>query len=210
MTKPERMQQQKRKLRNYLLDVGLQLRFTVFIIAIAVFLTAFLGYRIYVATQETTRIVTMTAAVDPASEHELLAQFQANDRVVLWGIVGFGVLLVVTVSVAGIWMTHKIAGPLHNIGSAFSRVRDNRLPAEMGNLRKGDELQAFHAGFREMYDAIRARVGRDAEVLEKAIAAIERQAERPSSVDKSSVDKTLEELRALHAEKTESLNAQGR
>ena len=203
--KSERTTQHKRKLRNYLLDVGLQLRYTVFIIAVAVFLTAFLGHRIYVATQETTRIVTMTAAADPSIERELRTQFEANDRVVLWGIVGFGVLLLVTVTGAGIWMTHKIAGPLHNIGSAFSRVRDNKLPADMGNLRKGDELQAFHAGFREMYDAIRARVGRDTKVLSKAIAALERQTERTTDVDK-----TLEELRALHAEKTESLNAQGR
>jgi hypothetical protein len=205
MTKSERISHQKRKLRNYLLDVGLQLRYTVFIIAVAVFLTAFLGHRIYVATQETTRIVTMTAAVDPGVEKELRAQFEANDRVVLWGIVGFGVLLVVTVSVAGIWMTHKIAGPLHNIGSAFARVRDNKLPADMGNLRKGDELQAFHAGFREMYDAIRARVVKDTEVLDKAIAVIERQPERPNESEKA-----LEELQALRAEKLESLNTQGR
>lgn len=205
MTKSERVPQHKRKLRNYLLDVGLQLRYTVFIIAVAVFLTAFLGYRIYVATQETTRIVTMTAAVDPSVERELRAQFEANDRVVVWGIVGFGVLLVVTVTAAGIWMTHKIAGPLHNIGSAFGRVRDNKLPSDMGNLRKGDELQAFHAGFREMYDAIRGRVVKDADTLEKAIAAIESQNGRSSDMDSA-----LEDLKSLLAEKSESLKAQAR
>jgi hypothetical protein len=37
MTKSERIPQHKRKLRNYLLDIGLQLRYTVFIIAVAVF-----------------------------------------------------------------------------------------------------------------------------------------------------------------------------
>ncbi len=203
MTKPERVQQQKRKLRNYLLDVGLQLRFTVFIIAIAVFLTAFLGYRIYVATQETTRIVTMTAAVDPASEQELRAQFQANDRVVLWAIVGFGAILLVTVTAAGIWMTHKIAGPLHNIGLAFGRVRDNRLPPDLGTLRKGDELHAFHASFREMYEAIRARVLSDRDALEKAIAAIE---EQPSRTD--ALESVLVELRTLRRDKVESLGPQ--
>jgi nitrogen fixation/metabolism regulation signal transduction histidine kinase len=203
MTKPERAQQQKRKLRNYLLDVGLQLRFTVFILAIAVFLTAFLGYRIYVATQETTRIVTMTAAVDPATEQELRAQFQANDRVVLWGIVGFGVLLLVTVTAAGIWMTHKIAGPLHNIGLAFGRVRDNRLPPDPGTLRKGDELHAFHASFREMYEAIRARAVSDRDSLEKAIAAIEAQPSRNAALES-----VLTELRALQRDKVESLSPQ--
>lgn len=205
MTKSEREPQHKRKLRNYLLDIGLQLRYTVFIIAVAVFLTAFLGYRIYAATQETTRIVTMTASVDPSMERELRTQFEANDRVVLWGIIGFGVLLVVTVSAAGIWMTHKIAGPLHNIGSAFARVRDNKFPADLGNLRKGDELQEFHASFREMYEAIRTRVVKDTESLDKAIAAIE-------AVENQSpaLAQALADLRALRSEKGESLNAPGR
>ena len=205
MTKSERVPQHKRKLRNYLLDVGLQLRYTVFITGVALFLTAFLGYRIYVATQETTRIVTMTAAVDPSVERELRSQFQANDRTVLWGIVGFGVLLVVTVTGAGIWMTHKIAGPLHNIGLVLGRVRDNKLPEDLGNLRKGDELQAFHAGFREMYEAIRARVLKDSAVLDKTIAAIEGQASRSQALDS-----VLAELRTLQAEKSQSLSVSNR
>ena len=202
MTKSERVPHHKRKLRNFLLDIGLQLRYTAFIIGVAVFLTAFLGHRIYVATQETTRIVTMTAAVDPSVERELRSQFQANDRVVLWGIVGFGVLLVFTVTAAGIWMTHKIAGPLFNISSAFGRVRDNKLPEDLGNLRKGDELHAFHAGFREMYEAIRARAMKDRAVLDRTIAAMEGQPSRTPDLERS-----LEELRALDAEKTQSLAA---
>jgi hypothetical protein len=201
MTKPERGPQ-KRKLRNYLIDVGLQLRYTVFILLVAFFLTAFLGYRIYVATQETTRIVTMTAAVDPSTEQELLSQFRANDRVVLWGIVGFGVVLLVTVTGAGIWMTHKIAGPLHNIGSTFGRIRDNRLPAGLGQLRKGDELHAFHAGFREMYEAIRGRVGKDVEVLAQAIATLETQPTRSPDLDEM-----LKMLRSLRDEKLQSLES---
>jgi methyl-accepting chemotaxis protein len=200
MTKSERGQQQKRRLRNYLLDVGLQLRYTVFIIGVAVFLMAVLGSRIYVATQETTRIVTLTASVDPATEREILQQFEAKDRVVLWGIAGFGLVLVLTVTAVGIWMTHKIAGPLHNIGSVFARIRDNKLPEDVRNLRKGDELQAFHAGFREMYDAIRARVLRDNDVIAKAIAAIEAQAERPAELEQA-----LEDLRRLSQEKAQSL-----
>jgi hypothetical protein len=201
MTKSERVPPHKRKLRNFLIDIGLQLRYTAVIIGVAVFLTAFLGHRIYVATQETTRIVTMTAAADPSVERELRSQFQANDRVVLWGIVSFGVLLVFTVTGAGIWMTHKIAGPLHNIGSAFGRVRDNKLPEDLGNLRKGDELQAFHAEFREMYEALRARVLKDKAVLDRAIAAIEGQASRTPELERS-----REELRALQTEKAQSLS----
>jgi branched-subunit amino acid transport protein AzlD len=200
MKKRDRETQQKRKMRNYLLDVGLQLRYTVFIIAIAVFLTAFLGYLIYEATQESSRIVLMTASVDPGISQDLLAQFRSKDRVVLFSIFGFGVVLVLTVTGAGIWMTHKIAGPLHNIGMAFGRVRDNRLPPELGNLRKGDELQAFHASFREMYEAICARVGTDINVLAQTIAALEKLPGRTPEIETS-----LTALKSLYEDKTRSL-----
>jgi len=202
MSKSERETHYKRRLRNYLLDVGLQLRYTVVIIAVAVFLTAVLGSRIYVASQETTRIVTLTASVDPSTEQELRQQFQTNDRVVLWGIIGFGLVLVLTVAGVGIWMTHKIAGPLHNIGAVFGRIRDNRLPEDLRQLRKGDELQAFHAGLREMYEAIRARVLRDKDTLEKAIAVIEATPSLPADLEK-----TLEELRRLRDDKAHSLES---
>jgi hypothetical protein len=201
MTKPDHPPY-KRKLRNYLLDAGLQLRYTVFILAMAVFLTALLGYRIYVATQETTRIVTMTAEVDPAVAQAFQSQFRANDRVVLWSIVGFGVVLVLAVTAAGIWMTHKIAGPLHNIGCALARIRDNRLPAQLGHLRKGDQLQAFHATVREMHDALRARVVKDNEVIEKALAAIAAEPSRSPALEEAAA-----QLRELNQDKAQSLGS---
>ncbi len=200
MSKNERDPQHKRKLRNYLLDVGLQLRYTVFIIAVAVFLTGVLGWRIHVAMQETNRAVNLTTLVDPGTAGDLLHEFQAKDRIVLWAIVGFGVVLVLTVSALGIWMTHKIAGPLHNIASVFARIRDNRLPEDIRHLRKGDELQAFHASLREMYEAIRARVLKDKETLGKAIAALEAHPQRSTELEQA-----LEELRRLHDEKVQSL-----
>ncbi len=202
MTKTEQTPRHKRRLRNYLLDVGLQLRYTVFIIGVAVFLTAILGSRIYVANQETTRIVTMTASVDPATARELQQQFLANDRVVIAAIAGFGVVLVLAVFAVGIWMTHKIAGPLHNIGSVCARIRDNKIPEDLRNLRKGDELQEFHAGFREMYDALRARALRDRDALERAVAAIDAQPARSADLEK-----VLEDLRRLLADKKQSLEA---
>jgi nitrogen fixation/metabolism regulation signal transduction histidine kinase len=202
MSKTEPAPRHKRRLRNYLLDVGLQLRYTVFIIGVAVFLTAILGSRIYVANQETTRIVTMTASVDPATARELQQQFLANDRIVIGAIAGFGVVLVLAVFAVGIWMTHKIAGPLHNIAQVCARIRDNKLPEDLRHLRKGDELQEFHAGFREMYDALRARGVRDKAALERTIAAIEGQTGRSAELEA-----VLGELRQLLADKVQSLEA---
>lgn len=195
----------KRKLRNYLLDVGLQLRYTAFIIVVAVFLTSILGYKVYQATQESSRIVLMTVQADPVTGAELLSQFQANDRIVLWGMAGFGLVLVLSIAAVGIWMTHKVAGPLHNIGMTCSNVRDNRMPPVLRQLRKGDELRAFHAQFGEMYAALRTRVIADIALLDSTIATLENQTSRSSESEQ-----LLADLRAHRQRKQDSIEPPAR
>ncbi len=189
----------KRKWRNYLIDVGLQIRYTAFIILVAIFLTGVLGYKIYEATQDTSKVIWMTGLVDPASAGELQDQFKSNDRIVLFGIVGFGVVLVLSIAGAGIWITHKVAGPLFNIAKVCARIRDDKLAHAMRQLRKGDELQEFYSSFREMYEAVRGRVGDDLRVLNGTIAALEAQDRSPP------VQQWLDELRELRKRKEQSL-----
>jgi hypothetical protein len=191
----------KRKLRNYLLDVGLQIRYTAFIIGVAIFLTAVLGYKIYEATRDTSKVIFMTGLVDPAITQELQAQFRNNDRIVLFGIVGFGALLVLSIFGAGIWITHKVAGPLFSISAICARVRDNKLSPALRQLRRGDELQEFYSNFREMYEALRARVSEDVQTMGKAIAVLE--AASPTSAQ---MQEALTELRELRRQKMHSLD----
>jgi hypothetical protein len=187
----------RRKLRNYLIDSGLQFKYTAFIILVAVLVTGFLGYKIYKVTQETSQVILMTGLVDPTTAGELQAQFRSNDRVVLVGIIGFAVLLVLAVSAVGIWITHKVAGPLFSIEGICARVRDNKLtPSLRQQLRKGDELKQFYSTFRDMYEALRIRAGRDVQVLNEAIARIE-QAGGPAE--------SIEQLKRLRQEKQASL-----
>ena len=148
----------KRKMRNYLLDVGLQLRYTATIVVVAIFLTAGLGFKMYQATREISRIILFTGLADPATAQELQGQFANSDRIVLWGIIGFGIVLVLSISAVGILITHKVVGPLYKISSLFGRVRDNRMNPAPSGLRKGDELQDFYTSFREMHEAVRERV----------------------------------------------------
>jgi hypothetical protein len=190
----------RRKLRNYLIDVGLQIRYTAFIIMIAVFLTAVLGYKIYDATQDSSKIILMTGLVDPATETELRAQFRSADRIVLFGVMGFGMVLVLSVAAAGIWITHKVAGPLFSIEGICARVRDNKLaPSLRQQLRRGDELQDFYSTFRDMYEALRTRADRDVQVLGEVIAHLEQAGGGGTMRD------TIEKLRELRRDKQSSL-----
>jgi hypothetical protein len=190
----------QRKLRNYLLDAGLQVRYTAFIIAVAIFLTGVLGYRIFEATRETSKLILMTGLVDPAMASDLETHFRANDRVVLFGIVGFGVLLVMSIFAAGIYITHKVAGPLYNMSRICGRVRDNQLAPSLRALRKGDELQEFYSSFRDMYEALRTRVASDVQTLGLAINALEN-----ASPKQPGMNEALAELRELRRQKEQSL-----
>ena len=191
----------KRKVRNYLLDVGLQLRYTATIVVVAIFLTAGLGYKMYQATRDISKVILWTGLVDPSSAQELQSQFANSDKVVLWGIIGFGVVLVLSISAVGILITHKVAGPLYKISSYFGRLRDNRLGPTPGNLRKGDELQEFYSSFREMYQAVRGRTEEEAQVLANAIAVLETSADARTP----NMQRALDELRQLRKRKQDSL-----
>jgi hypothetical protein len=191
----------KRKVRNYLLDAGLQLRYTATIVVVAIFLTAGLGFKMYQATRDVSKVILWTSLVDPSSADELQAQFANSDRVVLWGIVGFGVVLIFSISAVGILITHKVAGPLYKIATFFGRVRDNRLGPAPANLRKGDELQEFYLAFKEMHQALRGRIEDDVRLISSAVASLETAPDARAPA----IQKALEELRDLRKRKEESL-----
>jgi hypothetical protein len=142
-----------------------------------------------------------TSLVDPSSASELQSQFENSDKVVLWGIVGFGVVLVLSIGAVGILITHKVAGPLYKIASIFGRVRDNRLGPAPANLRKGDELQEFYGAFKEMHISLRARAEDDVRVLGNVVSALE----TASDARSPAIARALEDLRELRKRKEESL-----
>ena len=187
----------RRKMRNYLLDAGLQVRYTMTIVIVAVFLTAGLGYKMYQATRDISKVIELSGMADPTVASELRGQFAASDRWVLWGIVGFGIVLVISISAVGILITHKVAGPLFKIAGFFGRVKDNRLGAVPQTLRKGDELQEFYGAFRDMHQALREKVDDDVRVLGDAVTALESGG--------AAGQKAVEELRQLRRRKEESL-----
>jgi hypothetical protein len=161
----------QRHLRNYLLNRGLQLRFTIVIVAISATLTAGLGWVVMSKAREASRVVEVRA-MDPTDEmaQQLVAQFAHNDKVMLAVLIAFGLLLSLVLSAYGIVLTHKIAGPLYKVTLYLDKMRDGKL-GQVYNLRKGDELVEFFEHFKAAHDAIRARTQQDIGLLEKAISA---------------------------------------
>jgi nitrogen fixation/metabolism regulation signal transduction histidine kinase len=189
---PQGRPKHQRHLRNYLLNAGLQLRFTLIIVAISATLTGGLGYVVMSKAHEASRVV-QVRAMDPTDEmaQQLVAQFAHNDKVMLAVLIAFGVLLSVVLSAYGIVLTHKIAGPLYKVTLYLDKIRDGKL-GQVYNLRKGDELVEFFEHFKAAHDTLRKATEGDIALLDKAIAQV-------------GTGGLSDEMKALRDKKAESL-----
>jgi hypothetical protein len=182
----------QRKLRNYLLNLRYQLKYTLTIVGISLLLTGGLGYFVISQAREASRLVNVRA-MDPTDElaQQLASQFARNDKLMMLALIGFGLALCVVLTVYGIVMTHKVAGPLYKVSLHLDKMRDGKLGV-VYNLRKGDELVDFFAHFKAAHDALRHQTEGDIALLDKAIGAV-------------GASPVAEELKAAKKAKEESL-----
>ncbi|HMI88244.1 MAG TPA: HAMP domain-containing protein [Polyangiaceae bacterium] len=103
-------------------------------------------------------------------------------------------LLVAGVGVAGIIVTHRVAGPIYKMKRLLGYVGDGHLMLTE-KLRKGDELQHFFDAFEKMVNSLRKRQESEIDLLDRAIAELQ------GTVS----DEHLTQLRALRREMQDAL-----
>src|SRR4051794_26816912 len=103
-------------------------------------------------------------------------------------------LLVTGIGVAGIIVTHKVAGPIYKMKRLLGYVGDGHLRLTE-KLRKGDELQHFFDTFEKMVDSLRKRQESEIDLLDRAIAGLQ------GTVP----EEQLTQLRALRREMQDAL-----
>jgi nitrogen fixation/metabolism regulation signal transduction histidine kinase len=77
-------------------------------------------------------------------------------------------LMVLVTGLLGIYVTHKIAGPIYKMKMLLRGVEQGKLSFQ-GRLRKGDELQDFFEAFAAMVEALRSRQATEVKNLEQAL-----------------------------------------
>jgi hypothetical protein len=164
---PQPSGKSQRKVKNYILDLRYQMKFTLTMVGIACALTGALGWMIMSKAHEASRVV-QVRALDPTDElaQQLVDQFQRNDRMLVFTLIGFGLLLSGVLTVYGIVLTHKVAGPLFKVTLYLDKIRDGKL-GQVYNLRKGDELVEFFEHFKAAHDALRKQEEGDIALFQK-------------------------------------------
>jgi len=108
-----------------------------------------------------------------AAELELQSSLmEIQQRYLTWGVFSALALLVACIWIAGIVVTHKIAGPVFKMKRMFRQVGEGKL-ALHERLRRGDEMQDFFESFEQMLTSLRDRQSSSIERIDKAITHLE-------------------------------------
>ena len=163
----------KRRFRNYLLNPRFQLKYTSMVVVVTVIVASVLGFFAYRYSTGQTEAMMVTTLDQPDVDAAVIAtmeeEAQAEDRRVLFGIIGGIVLLVIALGMTGILVTHKVVGPAYKMKMLINRVGDGKLTLA-GRLRKGDELQDVFEAFANMVESLRESQAREIAELDSAIS----------------------------------------
>ncbi|MBK6694178.1 MAG: HAMP domain-containing protein [Myxococcales bacterium] len=208
----------QRSIKNYLLDARFQLKYSGFLVGVALVVSALLGAFLYSTSREVvaqsqkvvdesrkvSEIVRMNIKDDPmykdnpelaksfndesgASEMKIVQQQQSlisKQRTMLQSLVGGLLLMCFIIGIMGIYITHKIAGPIYKMKMLLRQVGDGKLNFRAGRLRKGDELQEFFETFEQMVEKLKARQAKEVATLEAALEEARRAGVGDTSLSK--------------------------
>jgi nitrogen fixation/metabolism regulation signal transduction histidine kinase len=139
-------------------------------------------------------------AASGASDNEVAKQQAAlakQQQSMFVTVVGALALMVMLIGLLGIYITHKVAGPIYKMKMLLRQVGEGKLEFR-GGLRKGDELQDFFEEFSKMVEKLRDRQATEVTAIDEAL----KQAE-----DSGANETQLAELRKVRASMKAALSA---
>jgi hypothetical protein len=172
------MARSQRKLRNYLINRGVQLRVTLYMLVVVVLLYGVLGHLYWSSTRDQYRMLTylqgtqmLLSADDPEQsaylqEAQKFLKSEDHTRVVL--LFSLLVLLVAMLFLGGIYLTHRIAGPVHAASLHLERMAQGQWRL-MHEFRAHDQFTFL----KDNIDAVVKRVHEDTEADLEVLRALE-------------------------------------
>jgi hypothetical protein len=131
----------------------------------------------------------------------LLGPINRGERTIVVVLVMVGLVLLIGITLYGIVMTHRVAGPLYKISLYLNKLHDGRYDT-VYNLRKGDHLVEFYEHFKRAHAGLRTMQEEDLARLREVVEIADREGLANRSPE---VAEALEKLRALVEEKEKSL-----
>src|SRR5690242_18597623 len=127
----------KRHLKNYLINRRYQLQYTLVMVGLSAIIMAGFGYFLISERATTSKnLISFAAPMGDDVYEQVKKDTHKEDRKFQIEVVGFSVGFLAFLTVFGIVMTHKVAGPMFKMTLYFHKMRDGDF-SKVYNLRKG-------------------------------------------------------------------------
>jgi len=191
------------KLRTrYLIQPKFQLLFSSILILIALVCAILVGVVVYILIY-TNNLIFVKYNIHTSPEYLTLLAKQGRVVIVAW-LASFGAVAIV-LFVAGIFLSHRMTGPLYALMREMKKLREGDLSAHLA-LRKRDEFKELKAPFNRWVEYFRKVNQKDIEQitiisgeLKSLIETLKSKNAQPSDI--AILEETLENLNHLLAEK---------
>ena len=150
--------------RQYIVDRSFQLKYTLLIAFVGGAISLIFTSWMWEAHKTNTEMLDLDAL--------LKSQVAATDQHLLWLYVGVTLLMMASLGLLGVLITHRVAGPAFVMERYLEVVADGAYP-NLRPLRKRDELKGFFASLEKAVESLKARDLSEAERLETVISALE-------------------------------------
>jgi len=145
--------------RTYVVDRHFQLKYTLLLVGVGVSVAALFGVLMYLLHLSALRAYVEGRGTSGAGS------------TMFWAMLALAVTLAASLSLVGVMITHRVAGPVHVMNHYLNVLAGGRYPI-LRPLRKGDELQRFFETFQGVVDSLRSREVEEADTLRDAVAAL--------------------------------------
>jgi len=174
---------------NYLLDKRFQLKYTLFVLVVSLAIFSVLGWLYYSQVRENTELMEVDESLEKILQQDGLevdlddeyskemgqdmrAVADARDLKTSLYLLLAVALLVFVLTGTGIYMTHKIAGPLYALSRFMNAAQQGNWNA-IRPFRKGDEFVYLAEQFHKLAAQIKSKHEAELVVLKEMVASLE-------------------------------------
>ena len=130
--------------------------------------------------------ITASVILMPLYQFEILRIPKFLPAPILWSMVGAVCLNILFIGLVGVFVTHKIAGPIYALVRSLRALEEGKLVDEV-RVREGDDLKYLVRSFNGMVSSLRSRAEKEASIVEKIWLDIEASNGLPSEEMKESL-----------------------
>jgi signal transduction histidine kinase len=142
------------KRTQYIIAKQFQLRFSILLSVVGVAVTAIIGFILYGVLAKTQSLLLGTNIV---LSPEVIDFLQQQRSLFLYSLLGTFVGVTVVLLVMGIFVSHRLAGPIFAIGRKMNDLSQGNFNATL-HLRKNDEFQDLKDKFNNLVKSLQNQV----------------------------------------------------